>query len=93
MIELKSDIIDIKESLESFRGSIKKDEQYDGFHIPKETMNKMTFDDIEREVIAYLLENNGWNVEHAATQLNQTSRNIYKKMKKYNITKEDRWRR
>jgi DNA-binding NtrC family response regulator len=93
LIELKSDIIDIKESIDSFRSSEKKEEQYDGFHIPKDAMNKMTLDDIEREVISYLLDNNGWNVEHVALQLNQTSRNIYKKMKKYNITKEDRWRR
>jgi DNA-binding NtrC family response regulator len=90
---LKSDIIDIKESIDSFRSSVKKEEHYDGFHIPKDAMNKMTLDDIEREVISFLLYNNGWNVEHVALQLNQTSRNIYKKMKKYNITKEDRWRR
>ncbi len=94
LIELKSDILDIKETLEAFRGVVRtENEQPDGLHISKEKISKMNLDDIEREVITYLLENNGWNIEHVAAQLNQSSRNIYKKMKKYNISKEDRWRR
>ncbi len=94
LIELKSDILDIKEMLEASRNLVRTEsDQTDGLHIPKEKLSKMNLDDIEREVITYLLENNGWNVEHVAVQLNQSSRNIYKKMKKYNISKEDRWRR
>ena len=94
LVELKSDILDIKESLEASRHAVRNESAHtDGLHISKEKISKMNLDEIEREVITYLLENNGWNIEHVATQLNQSSRNIYKKMKKYNISKEDRWRR
>jgi len=91
LLELKSDIIDIKNYLREFeqRGnnSIKED-----FHIPREKFINMTMNEIEKEALLYLLENNYWNVERVADILKQTSRNIYRKMKLYNIKSDDKWK-
>lgn len=89
LVELKSDIVDIKESL---KGNHFYQAEPDDFYISKERMQKMSISDIEREALAYLLEANGWNVETLALQLEQTPRNIYKKIKKYNLTRNMKWR-
>ncbi len=91
LVELKSDIIDIKESLAGRDNGYRKDGR-NHFLIPEEDMEKFSMDEIEKEVIIYVLEKYGWNVERAAGHLKQTSRNIYKKMKKYGISRESRWR-
>ncbi|MEO8664783.1 MAG: sigma-54 dependent transcriptional regulator [Ignavibacteria bacterium] len=92
LLELKSDIIDIKNFLRS--GDIKNSGNENGrndFSISKDKFMNMTMDDIEKEAIVYLLRNNFWNVEKVADILKQTKRNIYKKMKQYNINKEEQW--
>ena len=92
LLELKSDIIDIKEILENQENSNNSKHSYEGdFTIPKEKLTKMTMDEIEKEVLVYLLENNYWNVERVSDILKQTPRNIYRKMKSFNISKEDKW--
>ncbi len=52
----------------------------------------MTMDEIEKEAIIFLLQNNYWNVERVADILKQTPRNIYRKMKIYNIHRDDKWK-
>lgn len=93
LLELKSDIIDIKNYLRD-EGSKKNSngELKDNFVIPKEKIMSMTMNELEKEAILYLLQNNYWNVEKVASILKQTPRNIYKKMKDYKISKEDRWK-
>lgn len=90
LLELKSDIIDIKNFLGNERASANPDK--DNFIIEKDRLSKMTMNDIEKEVIIFLLENNYWEVERVAKILQQTPRNISRKMKMYNISKEDRWK-
>jgi transcriptional regulator of acetoin/glycerol metabolism len=48
----------------------------------------MSLDDIEKEVLLYLLNNNNWDVNKVAKSLGQTSRNIYLKIKKFNLSKK-----
>lgn len=91
LLELKSDIIDIKNYLRDFEPH-ENNSTRDGFHIPKEKFINMTMDDIEKEALVYLLENNYWNVEKVSDILKQTSRNIYRKMKLYNIKTDDKWK-
>jgi len=91
LLELKSDIIDIKNYLREF-GSRGNNPTGEDFHIPKEKFISMTMDEIEKEALLYLLENNYWNVERVADILKQTPRNIYRKMKLYNIKSNDKWK-
>jgi DNA-binding NtrC family response regulator len=92
LVELKSDIIDIKESLAGRDHVLRSNGGTNHFTITEEDMGRFSMDDIEKEVILYVLDKHGWNVERAAAHLKQTSRNIYKKMKKYGISRESRWR-
>lgn len=93
LLELKSDIIDIKNYLGDLNNNRSPAENNkEDFLIPKKKFMNMTMDEIEREVITYLLQNNFWNVERVAVILKQTPRNIYRKMKLYNISKEDKWK-
>lgn len=93
LLELKSDIIDIKESLGDIRNmkSFISGHSDTDFIIPRKLLMTMTMDEIEKEVLIYLLDNNHWNVEKVAEILKQTPRNIYRKIKTYNINREDRW--
>ncbi len=88
LVELKSDIIDIKEALALDGGrKINNNRSGEDFTIPALEMNAATLEDIERDALEYLLEKYGWNVEQVALQLKQSSRNIYKKIKKHRIAK------
>ncbi len=73
LLELKSDIIDIKNILRTLG---ENDSQYDSgkenFTIPKEKFMSMTMNEIEKEAIVFLLQNNYWNVERVADILKQT---------------------
>ena len=91
LLELKSDIIDIRNYLQIL--SVKDHDPGNGsFQIAKEKFSDITFDEIEKEVLVFMLENNYWSVDKVAEILKQTPRNIYNKIKKYNINKEDRWK-
>ncbi|MBS1515656.1 MAG: sigma-54-dependent Fis family transcriptional regulator [Bacteroidetes bacterium] len=88
LLEIKSDLIDIKNELrkreiEEIKNEIKEDD----FVIPKEKAMGMTLDEVEREVLNYLLKNNSWNIEKVSSILNQSQRNIYNKIKKYKLEK------
>ncbi|HLT24826.1 MAG TPA: sigma-54 dependent transcriptional regulator [Ignavibacteria bacterium] len=89
LAEIKSDIIDLRNHiyrLESSNG--KQQDKYD-FVIPREKMTEMDFDEIEREVLVYLLKENHWNVSKVSDILKQSPRNIYRKISKYHIREED----
>lgn len=90
LIELKADIIEIKNLINDLKLN-NTTQLYDvnnDFFIPKDKMNQMTMEDIEKEVLYYLLKNNNFNVTKVSKILNQTPRNIYRKMKNYDIKKE-----
>lgn len=91
LLELKSDIIDIKNQLGNLEDKTNGSSGYDNFSIPKERFMNMTMTDIEKEVLVYLLKNNYWSVDKVASILRQTPRNIHRKLKLYNIRREDRW--
>ncbi|MFZ1321888.1 MAG: sigma-54 dependent transcriptional regulator [Ignavibacteria bacterium] len=94
LLEIKSDILDLKDQISDL--AINKENNKNGkdtgendFKIPEEKLINMNMNDIEREVLVYLLNKNYWNVEKTAEILEQTPRNVYTKIKKYNISKEE----
>ncbi|MCX6164751.1 MAG: hypothetical protein NTU73_07840, partial [Ignavibacteriae bacterium] len=60
----------------------------DDFILSKEDISNMNFDEIEKEILLYLLNNNNWDVKKVAKSLGQTPRNIYIKIKKFNLSKK-----
>jgi transcriptional regulator with GAF, ATPase, and Fis domain len=89
LAEIKADIIDLRNHvyrLESSNG--RQPDKYD-FTIPRDKMAEMDFDEIEREVLIYLLKENHWNVSKVSNILKQSQRNIYRKISKYHIREED----
>jgi len=93
LLELKSDIIDIKNFLSSMDVmSSREDTEKENFIIQKERFKDITMEEIEREILLYLLQKNFWNVDKIAEILKQTPRNIYNKLKKYHINRDERWK-
>lgn len=93
LLELKSDIIDIKNFLSSMDVmSSREDTEKENFIIQKERFKDITMEEIERKILLYLLQKNFWNVDKIAEILKQTPRNIYNKLKKYHINRDERWK-
>ena len=93
LLELKSDIIDIKNFLGSKKFNTDSNvRNEDDFVIPKDRFSDITMNDIEKEALLYLLENNYWNVEKVSGILQQTPRNVYRKMKLYDISRDGKWK-
>lgn len=89
LAEIKSDILDLKNYIYHIE-TRKSDKAKDGdFIIPRDQMTSMDFDEIEKEVLIYLLKQNKWNVNKVASSLDQSTRNIYRKISKYNIRQEE----
>lgn len=89
LFELKSDIFELKNHIQDLQT---KEPQFkiigDDFVLSKEDINNMSFDEIEKEILLYLLNNNNWDVNKVAKSLGQTPRNIYIKIKKFNLSKK-----
>ena len=93
LLELKSDIIDIKNFLSSLDLLNSRNEfEKENFIIQKERFKNITMEEVEKDVLLFLLQNNYWNVDKVAEILKQTPRNIYNKMKKFNINRDERWK-
>lgn len=93
LLELKSDIIDIKNFLSTMEVMGSRDDTYkENFIIQKDRFKDITMEEIEKEILLYLLQNNFWNVDKTAEILKQSPRNIYNKLKKYNINRDERWK-
>ncbi len=89
LIELKADIMDLKNILTEIRFN-NTAQSYDinnDFYIPKDKINQMTMEEIEKSVLSYLLKHNNFNVTKVSKILKQTPRNIYRKIKNYDIKK------
>lgn len=89
LAELKSDILDIRNLLS--KNEIERllnQKNREDFYIPKQKAEVMKMEDVEREFLIFTLKNNNWNVSEVAKSLEWTARNLYHKIKKYNIQKE-----
>ena len=70
----------------------REDSDKENFIIQKERFKDITMEEIEKEILLYLLQNNFWNVDKTAEILKQSTRNIYNKLKKYKINRDERWK-
>lgn len=89
LAEIKSDIIDLRNHVYRLEATNGKQADKSDFVISRERMTEMDFDEIEREVLVYLLKENHWNVTKVSDILKQSPRNIYRKISKYHIREED----
>ena len=94
LLELKSDILDVKKQLMDMEenNSFRKNYNAEDFVIHSGKMSELTMEEIEKEVLIYMLENNNWNVNRVSEILKQSPRNVYKKMNKFNLKPESRWK-
>lgn len=87
LFELKNDILGIKSML------LEKDRQVYSMHddsdfiIHRDRIRNMDSDEIDKEILAYLLKVHDWDIKKVSDNLNQSPRNVYRKIKKYNLTK------
>ncbi len=89
LIELKTDILEVKDLIRSKNFDIADNKNNDDFYISKSEIEQMSGEEIEKELIKYLLKLYKWDVIKVSANLSQSQRSIYRKMKKYNINKYD----
>lgn len=89
LIELKTDILEIKELIKSKNFDVTDNMNNDDFNISRSDIERMSGEEIEKELLKYLLRLYKWDVNKISDNLNQSQRNIYRKIKKYNINKYD----
>lgn len=87
LIELKTDILEVKDLIRNRNFDITDNMRNDGFYINKNEIELMNGEDIERELIKYLLKLHNWDVNKVSDNLSQSKRNIYRKINKYNINR------
>lgn len=87
LFELKTDILDIKNTLKNKGGEVYSMNSDSDFIINRDRMKNMDNEEIDKEVLIYLLKLHDWDIKRVSDNLNQSPRNIYRKIKKYDITK------
>lgn len=87
LIELKSDILDVKKMINSKSQEITKRDTIDDFVIKYEEIKDLNAEDIETKLLIYLLKLYKWDIGKVSENLGQTPRNIYRKIKKYKLDK------
>lgn len=88
LFEIKTDIMNLKNLIEQSREEIRVNNNDDNdFILSRERITNMKMDEIEKEVLTYLLDLYKWNINKVSDTLGQTSRNIYRKINKYRIMK------
>jgi len=88
LLELKTDLIDVKNLIRLNQSKIPQEEYSDSdFKLKKDDMTEMDIDEIEKEILVYLLKIHNWDIKKVSDNLKQSQRNIYRKIKKYQIRK------
>jgi DNA-binding NtrC family response regulator len=85
LFELKTDIMDIKNQLENISTSGNSNIQNDGFHIPDDKLDTITFDDFEQELLTYYWNKYHGNINRIADKLKISNRTLYRKFKNYGL--------
>jgi DNA-binding NtrC family response regulator len=91
LIELKSDILGVKELIKSKSNEITKTniDLNDDFVIRNDEIKSLDAEEIETRLLTYLLKIYKWDVNKVSKNLGQTSRNVYRKIKKYKLDKDN----
>ncbi|MGH2574390.1 MAG: sigma-54 interaction domain-containing protein [Ignavibacteria bacterium] len=84
LYELKTDIMDIKNQLENL-GSGKDSQSAEGFLIPENKLDTITYDDFEQEFLTYYWHKYHGNINKIAGRLKISYRTLYRKYKLYGL--------
>ncbi len=90
LFELKTDLLEMKNMIASLN-HVKSDVPYNvdtDFYIPKEVFRTMTFEDIDKSALEYMLKIYKWDINKIAEVTGRTKRSIYNKIKLYEIRKD-----
>ena len=85
LFELKTDIMDIKSRLDEMGTNGNSKIQNEGFHIPDDKLDKITFDDFEQELLTYYWNKYHGNINRIADKLKISNRTLYRKFKNYGL--------
>lgn len=85
LYELKTDIMDIKQHLENINKGSGENGQHEGFFVPKEKINTLTYEDFEQELLTYFWKKYNGNISRIASRLKLSNRTLYRKYKEYGL--------
>jgi DNA-binding NtrC family response regulator len=87
LFELKTDIMDIKKSLDKISNTSLSSGINEGLVISENDLNKFTFDEFEQELLTYFWHKYGGNINKIAQKLKISYRTLYRKYKLYGFKK------
>lgn len=85
LYELKKDIMDIKDHLNSLEESRHNAVPLDGFYVSDDKMDSLTFDEFEQELLKYYYKKFNGNINRIADKLKISNRTLYRKFKQYGL--------
>lgn len=87
LLEIKSDLVEVKDLFRNRDETVHNIQTVneDDFQLKKNEINNMNSEDIDKRILEYLLTINNWDINSVSEKLGQTTRNIYRKIRKYNL--------
>jgi transcriptional regulator with GAF, ATPase, and Fis domain len=92
LFEIKTDIIDVKSILHNLGMKIFENERINkgsindnSLIITREDLSELSYNEIEKRILLFLLREKNWNKKEVAKILGQTPRNVYRMIQKYNL--------
>lgn len=85
LFELKTDIMDIKSRLEELNPDKKGRYDENGFTISKDKLDKLSYDEFEREILTFYWNKFHGNINRIADKLKISNRTLYRKFKHYGL--------
>lgn len=85
LFELKTDIMDIKSKLEEMNHGKTPRYHEDGFSIPEDRLDKLSYEEFEREILTYYWNKFHGNINRIADKLKISNRTLYRKFKQYGL--------
>ncbi len=85
LYELKTDIMDIKQHLSQIESNGHSEVREDGFFIPDEKIESLTYDEFEKEVLSYYWSKYHGNINRISDKLKISNRTLYRKFKQYGL--------
>ena len=85
LFELKTDIMDIKNQIENLGATANSKIPEDGFHIPDEKIENISYDEFEQELLTYYWKKYNGNINRIADKLKISNRTLYRKFKSYGL--------
>lgn len=85
LYELKTDIMDIKQQIQQLGNNKSHPEKSNGFTIPADKVDSITYDDFEQELLTYYWNRYHGNINKIADKLKISNRTLYRKFKHYGL--------